>query len=253
MDSQLSQDLLVAAGVWGKRMFDLHAEEPLHPGFEQLGMLDGRSIVTEYVEHGELNLAVEHLLYMVHEMGVDWPCEDVSEVHDLAKRVGVTSRYSMTACSAVVEKSEGFRLYLDFDGVLNNSPFLRHQRNTLPRREHRLFDQGNLAALELLCAELPVSSIVVTSTWREGRSVAELRALLAGEGFCYAGLVVDVTGSGACRADEILEHAGLAESSRYLVLDDLNLLPLSRPVFFQVSGAIGLDELLVGDMLGALQ
>lgn len=252
MDRQLLQGVLIAAATWGERISRLHSEQPSHPGFEQLGMLNGQALVTEYVEHQELGLAVEHLLYMVHEMGADWPRKDVSELDELARRVGVASRYLLNDRSTVLGNSEGIRLYLDFDGVLNNSTFLRHQRNTQPKRQHRLFDEKNLSALDLLCVELPVSSIIVTSTWREGRSIEELRALLAGEGFGHAGLVVGVTDSADCRVEEILEHARLAGSGRYLVLDDMNLAPLTKPVFFQVSAAVGLNPELVAAVLDAL-
>lgn len=137
-------------------------------------------------------------------------------------------------------ESESWSLYLDFDGVLNSEPFLRRQRNALPRAQHKLFDQRNVVALDLLCQRLPVGAIIVTSTWREGRSVQQLRELLSGEGLVHAGLVVDVTGVGKSRAAEILAHVETNRVSRYIVLDDLNLHPLEKPVFFQTSGAFGL-------------
>ena len=80
-------------------------------------------------------------------------------------------------------------MFLDFDGVLNNEPFLRHQRNHPPPDGPRLFAHKNMQALNKLCNELPVSSIVVSSSWRTNRDLDELRLLLAREGFSAPGLL----------------------------------------------------------------
>lgn len=149
--------------------------------------------------------------------------------------------------------AEPWWLYLDFDGVLNSDPFLRRQRNVLPQSEHRLFDVENLLALDSLCEALPVASIVITSTWREGRSVQLLQELLAGEGFRHGSLVSGVTPFGKTRAAEILSHARSHAVGRYFVLDDMNLHPLVPPVFFQTSAATGLTRDLVDRVLGTLQ
>lgn len=82
-------------------------------------------------------------------------------------------------------------LMLDFDGVLNNEVFLRQQRN---RGGSRLFDPDNIANLDQLCALLPVEKIVVSSSWREGRTIEQLRGLLREEGFRRTDLLRDTTG-----------------------------------------------------------
>lgn len=146
-------------------------------------------------------------------------------------------------------ESDRWTLYLDFDGVLNGDTFLRRQRNTLPRAERKLFDERNTAALDLLCQSLPVESIIVTSTWREGRSIQQLRKLLSGGGLVHSGLVVDATGVGKTRVAEILAHVETNHISKYLVLDDMNLHPLVQPVFFRTPAAIGLTEGLVKEIL----
>lgn len=80
-------------------------------------------------------------------------------------------------------------LFLDFDGVLNNVEWYgsaaRKEQPALewvdgkPRRNSaRDFDPANLAALGALMRAVPDLLIVVSSTWRFGRTIEELRDLL---------------------------------------------------------------------------
>jgi len=61
--------------------------------FEQAGILSGREIVLDYINHGELAVAVEHLLYMVHESGISFPEEKLSSLHKLARNLKVPNGY----------------------------------------------------------------------------------------------------------------------------------------------------------------
>jgi hypothetical protein len=47
--------------------------DKLPPGsaLDQEGLRNGRDIVKEYIDHGEAGLALEHLVYMFHETGVN--------------------------------------------------------------------------------------------------------------------------------------------------------------------------------------
>jgi hypothetical protein len=38
---------------------------------DQLGLIDGVAIVQEHLDVGELGVALDHLLYMIHEPGLD--------------------------------------------------------------------------------------------------------------------------------------------------------------------------------------
>ena len=77
-----------------------------------------------------------------------------------------------------------------------------------------------MKALNDIVAEVD-ADVVVSSTWRHGRTVAELQEILDAKGF--AGRVVDVTPSlppGTDRTDEITAWlAGHAVTS-YVVIDD---------------------------------
>jgi hypothetical protein len=102
-------------------------------------------------------------------------------------------------------------VFLDIDGVL--APIRRWDR------------YGDLepACIEVLNAIVSsaLADVVVSSTWRHGRTVAELQAMLEAEGFI--GRVVDKTPTvapGADRGDEIA--AWLAEHTvgGYVIIDD---------------------------------
>ncbi len=152
-----------------------------------------------------------------------------------------------------MSSNENWTLYLDFDGVLNNDPFLRHQRNVVPPEDHALFDPANILAANHLCDELPVAQIVVTSSWREGRTIQQLRDLLAGEAFCRSDLVAAVTASTGDRVEEIEAHIVLNSVRNHLVLDDMNLHPMAPPVFFRTSGATGLTMQQAAEILARLR
>ena len=152
-----------------------------------------------------------------------------------------------------METAKAWSLYLDFDGVLNNDRFLRHQKNHLPRQQHRLFDPENLAAADLLCAELPVDHITVTSSWRVGRSIPELRELLRSEAFQHAHLISSVTDSMDDRTEEIRTHVLQNNVQHVLILDDEPLHPYRKPTFFRTSPGRGLTRAFVGEILQALR
>ena len=102
-------------------------------------------------------------------------------------------------------------VFLDIDGML--APIRRWDR----------YGDLERACIEVL-NEIVTSAradVVVSSTWRHGRTVAELQAMLEAEGF--TGRVVDKTptvAAGARRGDEIA--AWLAEHAvcGYVIIDD---------------------------------
>jgi hypothetical protein len=147
-------------------------------------------------------------------------------------------------------------LFLDFDGVLNNDRFLRHQKNHVPPRERRLFDPANLEALDALCVRLPVERIVVTSTWRKGRTLEELQRLLGAEGLQASQLIQDVTVSlgpqPEARAAEIAEWVSRNTPQRILVLDDWELRIAAEEGFYRVDARSGLTLEVVKDLVQRL-
>ena len=102
-------------------------------------------------------------------------------------------------------------IFLDIDGVL--APIRRWDR-------YEDLDHACIQRLNEIVAE-GGADVVVSSTWRHGKTVAELQGMLDAQGF--AGRVLDKTPTnipGASRGDEIA--AWLAEHAvdGYVIIDD---------------------------------
>jgi hypothetical protein len=102
-------------------------------------------------------------------------------------------------------------VFLDIDGVL--APIRRWDR-------YGDLDPGCIRVLNEIVAGAG-ADVVVSSTWRHGRTVSELQAMLEAEGFI--GCVIDKTPTGAPGADRGDEIAAwLAEHAvgGYVIVDD---------------------------------
>lgn len=105
-----------------------------------------------------------------------------------------------------------FILFLDIDGVLNSwasavqgrrsyNRIEKRLKNTRKRdrklddRDHAILHTGTreVSNLNYLLQEIPNLYIVVSSTWRKGRTVAELRQTLVWAGLKYPERVIDKT------------------------------------------------------------
>ena len=124
-------------------------------------------------------------------------------------------------------------IFLDIDGVL--APIRRWDR-------YGDLDPACVAVLNEIVAHVD-AEIVVSSTWRYGKTAAELQELLAAAGF--AGRVVDVTPTGApgaSRGDEIAAWLAEHDVSGYAIIDDhLDVGPL-RAHLVQTHPARGLSS-----------
>mgnify|MGYP001825399768 CR=1 FL=1 len=72
---------------------ELHRANPNDETFDQVGILDAKTIVTDYLDYGEPELALKHLLYIVHESNIDFPASDLNELHSIVKQLGVRNFY----------------------------------------------------------------------------------------------------------------------------------------------------------------
>jgi HAD domain in Swiss Army Knife RNA repair proteins len=102
-------------------------------------------------------------------------------------------------------------IFLDIDGVL------------APIRQWDRYGDLDPACIQVLNQIVTGggASVVVSSTWRHGKSVAELQALLESEGF--TGRVLDKTptgGPGAGRGDEIAAWLATHAVASYVIIDD---------------------------------
>lgn len=115
-------------------------------------------------------------------------------------------------------------VFLDFDGVINSlDTFTNHRDSTgIAVSGDDRIDRGLVGRVNQLL-ELTGAKVVVSSTWRIGRIVAELQALLERHGF--TGEVIGTTpilGGNRVRGDEIqawLSREGENVRS-FVILDD---------------------------------
>ena len=89
--------LQTLADLAHRLIHELHARAPDDPTFTQLGLLDGRELVHEYLGVGETGCDIHHLLYMVHEANIPFPPHAVRELHRLAQASGETNYYCEAA------------------------------------------------------------------------------------------------------------------------------------------------------------
>ncbi len=72
---------------------ELRRVKPEDETFDQVGILDGHTIVAEFLDHGEFGVAIEHVLYMIHESNISFPAEELNALHALAKQLGARNDY----------------------------------------------------------------------------------------------------------------------------------------------------------------
>lgn len=73
---------------------ELHKTDPDNETFTQVGLLDGRDIVVDYLSQNEIGTALEHLLYMIHESDIAFDADQVTCLHELAAELGVCNHYT---------------------------------------------------------------------------------------------------------------------------------------------------------------
>jgi hypothetical protein len=145
-------------------------------------------------------------------------------------------------------------VFLDFDGVLNSHEYLLSMSGRSMQSEAEDLDPVNVARLNRIVAASG-AEVVISSSWRYGRSVEALAAMLAERGF--EGKVIDKTPDWSSmtdgnvyvaeqRGDEIkawLDERG-AGVTAFVVLDDDNDMDAVRAchVRTSLSGGGLLDE-----------
>jgi hypothetical protein len=140
-------------------------------------------------------------------------------------------------------------LFCDIDGVLNSEAFFaeKTQNGTIYVSDNFPYSEicpNAVANLNHICAETG-AFVVVSSTWRHGRTVGQLKDLF--NGFGFTGKIKDKTPdlSGKVRGYEIQEWLDL-HSERWteyaIVDDDGDMLDCQKNNFVQTSFKTGLDR-----------
>ena len=123
-------------------------------------------------------------------------------------------------------------VFLDFDGVL--APIRRWDR----------YEDLDRACIQILneIVTRGGADVVVSSTWRYGRTVEELQAMLDAEGFI--GRVIDMTPShvpGGSRGDEIAAWLADNAVNAFVIIDDHADMGALRTRLVQTHPARGLQ------------
>ncbi|MCC9601134.1 hypothetical protein LOC67_11310 [Stieleria sp. JC731] len=75
-------------------ILELHEQDPDNETFSQVGILNGSETVAEYLKHNELGVALDHLLYMIHESDIRYDIERVKQLHALAVQLNIRNHYT---------------------------------------------------------------------------------------------------------------------------------------------------------------
>lgn len=128
-------------------------------------------------------------------------------------------------------KNDISAIFLDFDGVLNNESFLRKLRgrritysskNELAIMQEQICDK-NISCLKQALDQLPSVKIVISSAWRLGYSLDNLKALLNLNQIQneVIGVTPSSGKSSSMRGEEVKEYLNLnPRIKKFLVIDD---------------------------------
>ena len=63
---------------------------------DQAGLKGGREIVLDYLNHGEIGIALEHLLYMVEETGIMVSKDTIKKIVKVSDQLGIKTKLDET-------------------------------------------------------------------------------------------------------------------------------------------------------------
>ena len=147
-------------------------------------------------------------------------------------------------------------IFLDFDGVLNHENYYNERINKkfigYPEYPYSEFDKDTILNLNKIVLETN-AKVVITSTWRQSRTIEELQKLL--NYFGFIGEIIDVTPSLRNLGDHVLRgneiYKWIIENvndyfsfNEYVILDDdIDMLYYQRNNFIKVNSKYGLTSL----------
>jgi len=76
-------------------IIELYSKDPENESFDQAGIFNGYEIATDYIKHGELAIAVKHLLYMIYESEIQFPKEKLVLLHSIAEKLSINNSYAI--------------------------------------------------------------------------------------------------------------------------------------------------------------
>ena len=92
--SEDENDLIQLTESAQKLILELRIRDHENETFTQEGIIDGLSIVKDYIKEGEIGMAIEHLLYMVHESDISYPNESLDKLNILVSKYKAKNFYT---------------------------------------------------------------------------------------------------------------------------------------------------------------
>lgn len=125
-------------------------------------------------------------------------------------------------------------LYLDIDGVLNNSASLAKRIE---------FDPVNVAAVGEVLEAFPECTVVISSSWRIFASVMEIRRYVKDAGGKWADRINGETKVLKERGHEIQEYQDRSGNQPYVILDDdCDMLAEQMDCFVKTDHKVGFTD-----------
>lgn len=132
-------------------------------------------------------------------------------------------------------------IFLDIDGVLNSIDSMVASYQLGLHSQEKTLDIVSIGLLMKLCKETN-AKIVISSTWRLGRTIDDFKSIFSHYGWSDFP-IVGMTGRGgigSVRGDEIQEWVDSNDVSNYVILDDdSDMLESQKLHFVHVSGVNG--------------
>lgn len=94
MNRSVVNTIIVGSEIAQELVDALYKLDPTNEAFEQAGILDGQLIITDYIDHNEWGLALEHLFYVIYESEINFPEEELEQLHEIAVTKNIDIPYS---------------------------------------------------------------------------------------------------------------------------------------------------------------
>lgn len=149
-------------------------------------------------------------------------------------------------------------IFLDIDGVLNSMEYAFLRMDKYQSSKIWGIDPYAIERFQYIFEKLPITEIVISSTWRKHYSLDELKEVFTEAGFKYSDKIVGYTPSlfhdyNKFRGHEIKQYIQEHNIDNYVIIDDSNdMLPSQRDRMVLTHNASGITFDDVIEIIGIL-
>jgi hypothetical protein len=153
--------------------------------------------------------------------------------------------------SAYNKENRFFIIFLDIDGVFVTGDYIVNQYELTGKANGRVFNPQSVELFNQII-EQTGAKVVISSTWRFGRSINELQELLNSKGFKNVEVIgkTGVTNHGV-RGREIQDYLNTLEQlpDKFIILDDDADMEHLMPHLFKTDFNTGLTDSVTNDII----